>query len=110
VIRFDRDKVEAGATKLLEGLGVDLQDENFIGTPERLVRMYADLFEGLYREEELRGQIEHAIYNESYDQIIAVTNIRTTSACPHHLSFVRYTSSVGYIPKGKVIGASKLVG
>jgi GTP cyclohydrolase I len=108
-MEFDSSKIGRGAALIVEGLGVDGEDENFSGTPDRIVRALAELCRGLYNLAEIEA-ILAVTFPTSYDKMIAVANIETVGLCPHHLLPVEYTVHVGYIPgKGKpVLGASKI--
>lgn len=102
---IDKGIVEKYFSLLMsEGLGLDLSDPNLIGTPERVSRMYAELFSGL--NEELK--VMTSFPNESkYDEIVMMDNINFVSVCSHH--FLPFTGKawVAYIPNKRVLGASK---
>ncbi len=93
------DKIEAGVRMILEGLEVG-DDRNFDETPQRVAQVYAELF-----EPEPTGW---PVFDEDYTDEVILRGHRFYTLCPHHLLPVEIIASVGYIPHGKVIGASKL--
>ena len=108
-MNFSDDLIEYGVIKILCGLGVDLADPNFIGTPNRVVRAYKEMCAGLWAE----GEIEELFtktFPSTYDQMIVARDVSAVGLCPHHLLPVEYTIHVAYIPNGEgnVIGISKL--
>ena len=108
------ERIAEHTKKLLEILaeeyGLDLEDENFKGTPERVGRMYEEIFAGLGDTEKKVEEILDKAFPCSYSQIVLARNVRAYSVCPHHLLPVEYDIDVAYIPEpgGKVLGISKL--
>lgn len=98
---MDTNKIEAGARLILEGLGVDLADSNFAQTPHRVAKVYQELFQP--------PPTQWPVFDEDYTDMVIVRGHTFWTLCPHHLLPVRLVASVGYIPRGKVIGASKLL-
>jgi len=98
---MDIEKIEAGAGLILEGLGVDLSDSNFVQTPHRVAKVYQELFQP--------PATEWPVFDEDYTDMVIVRGHTFWTLCPHHLLPVKLVASVGYIPRGKVIGASKLI-
>jgi len=97
---MDKGKLIAGATLILEGLGVDLTDHNFASTPARMAEVYAELFEP--------KKTGWPVFDEKYTDIVIVKGHTFYTLCPHHMLPVEIRASVAYFPNGKVIGASKL--
>jgi GTP cyclohydrolase I len=89
-----------GVRILLEGMGVDLKDANFRGTPERVAKMYAEMLTPPHNN-------WTTFPAESADMII-IRNHNVTAICPHHLMPVDVTAYVGYIPNELTVGLSKL--
>lgn len=97
----DRRKFEEAARLILEGLGVDLSDENFRDTPKR----FADIWEEFAKGS--NSEVEEVLFTQKSDLVI-VSGIRAYSFCPHHLLPIEYKVHVAYRPSGKVIGLSKI--
>ena len=91
---------------VMEALGLDLDDPNLSGTPLRVARAYLELFSGLdpANEPELRTFPNV----EGYSQMVAVTDVPFHSLCAHHFLPFFGTAHVAYVPKGRVVGLSKL--
>jgi GTP cyclohydrolase IA len=104
---FDHDKLVAGARLLLEGLGLDIADPRIADTPERVARMYDEIFAGLLVDEEA---VIDKVFNEQHDELVMVRDISFVSVCEHHLVPFLGRAHVGYIPneQGQVTGLSKL--
>jgi GTP cyclohydrolase I len=98
---MDMDKIEAGACLILEGLGVDLSERNFVQTPHRVAKVYQELLQP--------PATEWPVVDEDYTNMVIVRGHTFWTLCPHHLLPVKMVASVGYIPRGKVIGAGKLI-
>ena len=96
---------------LFEKLGLDSEDPNLVGTPERIKRMFSELFIPEEAAKEIIKSIMERVFPTSYDGIVMVSNINTYSFCPHHLLPVEYEIDIAYIPgiiESKVLGLSKL--
>ena len=102
-----RRRIEASMLDIMETLGLDLEDDSLTETPRRIAKMYVDeIFSGLdYRKFPKITQIENKMQIE---QPVHVTDISLTSTCEHHFVTIDGTASVAYIPKGTVIGLSKI--
>lgn len=87
-----------------EGLGLDLSNPNLVGTPERVARMYQELFSGL--DTEFEG-VTSFPNDHNYDEIVLLDNIFFVSVCSHHFLPFYGKAWVAYIPSNKVMGASK---
>lgn len=94
-------KIEAATRLLLEGLEVDLSDHNFVDTPRRVAKAYAELFSP--------PDLDIPVFDERYTDMVLMRRHTFHTLCPHHLFPVKIQASVAYIPNGKVIGASKLL-
>ena len=98
--------LESAVRTLLEEIGEDADRDGLIGTPSRMRRMYAELTNG-YRTDpdEL---INRACFEVDYDEMVVVRDIEFYSLCEHHLLPFYGHAHVGYLPRGRVIGLSKI--
>ena len=87
-----------------EGLGSDLSDPNLTDTPKRIAKMYKEFFKGEGMPFEGLTVFPN---EENYDEIVLLDNIHFVSMCSHHFLPFYGLAWVAYIPKDKVIGASK---
>ncbi|MBW1296667.1 GTP cyclohydrolase I FolE [Aquimarina litoralis] len=93
--------------EIMKELGLDLTDDSLSGTPYRFAKMYVkELFYGLNPKN--RPKTSTFQNNYKYQKILVEQNINIDSACEHHFLPIVGTASVGYIPKDKVIGLSKI--
>lgn len=107
--QFDRNKIMQAVTMLIEAIGDDPNREGLKGTPDRVARMYEEIFEGMrFTNEEIAKMFNTCFESDSND-LVVVEHIPIFSYCEHHLALMyNMTVSIGYIPKGKVIGLSKV--
>ena len=97
------DELITNGTKMvLEGLGVNIQDENFKDTPNRVLKGFKHTLQGHFVDidEELKKIFSKA-FPSTYEGVIAERTIRCFSKCPHHLETVEYTINVGYVSDKK---------
>ncbi len=87
-------------------IGEDPQREGLLKTPERTAKAMLDITRG-YHEDPL-SVARQAIFEYGGSQMVIVRNIEFHSICEHHLLPFFGKLSIGYIPKGKMIGLSKL--
>lgn len=107
---FDEQRIVSAWETVLECLGIDYKnDPNFTETPQRIAKMYGELFAGLLDGDldELEGHITKT-FPSTYHGIVAIKNIVVWGTCPHHFLPVEYVVDVGYIPNQSVLGLSKL--
>src|SRR6478735_8351933 len=100
------DATEAAVRTLLAEMGEDPERPGLLGTPERVSRMYQELTSG-YRTD-ADGLINGASYEVDYDEMVVVRDIEFYSLCEHHLLPFFGLVHVGYLPRGTVIGLSKI--
>lgn len=102
---IDLDRIVAAVREILLAIGEDPNRPGLQGTPERVARMYQELFVGL-REDPTRHF--RALFEEEYDEMVVVRDIAFHSMCEHHLLPFMGKAHVAYIPRGKLVGISKL--
>lgn len=103
---FDEDQIEAATLQILNAVGEDPEREGLLRTPHRVAGAYQELLAG-YRTDPLK-LLNNAVFEEEYDSMVVVRDIEFYSLCEHHmLPFIGH-AHVAYLPKGKVIGLSKI--
>lgn len=102
---IDESKIREGVRLMLEGIGEDPSREGLLETPERIARMYREIFGGL--EQQAAEPLARTFHTESAD-IVLEKDITFYSTCEHHLLPFYGKAHVAYIPDGKVVGLSKL--
>ena len=100
------DQVEAAVRSILEGVGEDPDRDGLKDTPARVARMYEELLQGYHTDP--IALINGALFEVDYDEMVVVKDIEYYSLCEHHLVPFYGVAQVAYIPRGKVIGLSKL--
>jgi len=98
--------VEDAVREILLEIGEDPTRSGLVGTPDRVHRMYAELTAGYHVDPE--RLVNGAIYDIAYSEMVLVKDIPFYSLCEHHLLPFFGQAAVAYIPKGKVIGLSKI--
>lgn len=101
----DREKVEQAVRLLLEGIGEDVSREGLTETPQRIARMYEEIFGGM---EEDAAQHLQKIFTVENNEMVVEKDITFYSMCEHHMLPFFGKVHVAYIPDGKVAGLSKL--
>ena len=102
---MDSNKIEEGVRLILEGIGEDLGREGLQGTPNRISRMYEEIFAGLKETPEEYLKTTFTVDN---NEMVIEKDITFYSMCEHHLLPFYGKAHVAYIPDGKVVGLSKL--
>lgn len=102
---IDKQKIEAAVRLLLEGIGEDLTREGLLETPERIARMYAELYAGM--EEDAGTHLSKQFQADSTEMVLE-KDIVFYSTCEHHLLPFYGKAHIAYIPNGSVVGLSKL--
>jgi len=90
---------------LSQGLGLDLTDPNLAETPQRIARMYEELFAGVGKEFDGFTLFPNT---KNYDELIISERIDFVSVCSHHFLPFQGSAFFGYIPDRYVVGLSKL--
>ncbi len=102
---IDLDRIRRAVREILIAVGEDPEREGLRETPDRVARMYAEVFQGLHQDPRIHLKKS---FTQKYDEILLIRDIRMVSFCEHHLLPVVGQAHVAYIPNGKVIGLSKI--
>ena len=107
--QFDRKKIMQAVTMLIEAIGDDPEREGLKGTPDRVARMYEEIFEGMRFTNDQIATMFGTCFESDSNDLVVVKNIPIFSYCEHHMALMyNMEVSIGYIPNGKVIGLSKI--
>ena len=100
------DEIAHHFSKIMEVLELDLTDPHLKDTPERVGRMYLEIFRGLQADAD--PKITVFPNEEKYSNMVVVSNIDYFSVCSHHMIPFFGQAHVAYIPSEKIIGLSKI--
>jgi len=103
---LDHDSIVKAVHDILKSIGEDPEREGLLRTPERVAKAYQELLSG-YRTDPIE-LLNEAIFEVSYDEMVIVRDIEFYSMCEHHMLPFLGRAHVAYLPKGKVIGLSKI--
>lgn len=98
--------LEGAVRTLLGEIGEDPTRDGLVRTPERMRRMYGELTAGYRTDPD--ALINGACFEVDYDEMVVVRDIEFYSLCEHHLLPFYGRAHVGYLPRGRVIGLSKI--
>ncbi len=101
----DLERIRKAVREILFAVGEDPDREGLLETPDRVARMYAEVFSGLHTDPK---QYLKKHFTQKYDEMVLVRDIRYESFCEHHLLPFTGVAHVAYIPDGRVIGLSKI--
>lgn len=101
----NKEKIEEAVRLLLEGIGEDCNREGLKETPERVARMYEEIFAGMEQE---AGEHLAKTFLAENNEMVLEKDISFYSTCEHHLMPFYGKVHIAYIPDGRVVGISKL--
>jgi GTP cyclohydrolase I len=101
----DLDRIRKAVREILLAVGEDPDREGLLETPDRVARMYAEVFQGLHQDPRIHLT---KLFTQKYDEIVLIRDIRFSSFCEHHLLPFSGVGHVAYLPNGKVVGLSKI--
>ena len=102
--------IKDSVRNILIALGDDPSREGLLDTPDRVARMYDEVFEGMrYSNAEIAEMFNKCFDEEKTSDLVFVKDIETFSYCEHHIALMyNMKISIAYLPNGRVIGLSKL--
>jgi GTP cyclohydrolase I len=103
---IDRDKVKEAVEQIILAIGEDPTREGLLGTPDRIAHMYEEIFRGL--DEDPRDILAVGFEDEKHEEMVVLKDIPFYSMCEHHFLPFHGLAHVGYIPRGRLVGVSKL--
>ncbi len=101
----DQYKIREAVRLLLEGIGEDPLREGLLETPDRIARMYSEIFAGM--DEDAKQHLSK-VFTVDDSEMVLEKDIVFYSMCEHHMLPFYGVAHVAYIPNGKVVGLSKL--
>jgi GTP cyclohydrolase I len=100
------EQMSAHYAGIITGVGEDLHREGLVKTPERAAKAMAYLCRGY--EQDLDSVVNGAVFSSDNDDMVIVKDIELYSLCEHHVLPFIGRAHVAYLPRGKVIGLSKV--
>ena len=102
---IDKDAVQQAVRTILLAMGEDPAREGLAATPRRVAEMYAEIFWGMDQDPETFLEVG---FEEDHEEMVLLRDIPFYSMCEHHLLPFHGLAHVAYIPRGRVVGISKL--
>lgn len=99
------NKIEKAVGMILEAIGEDPNREGLVETPERIAKMYQEIFSGIGADPKKHIKLFH---EENHQEMVIVREIPFYSMCEHHMLPFFGTIDIAYIPNKKITGISKL--
>jgi len=101
----DQAAVRDAVRRIIEAIGEDPSREGLLDTPRRIAEMYEELFTGLHKDPR---EVLSTSFQESHREMVILKNIPFYSLCEHHFLPFHGQAHVGYVPQGRIVGASKI--
>jgi GTP cyclohydrolase I len=102
---YDEARAAAAVRELLIALGEDPDREGLKETPARVAKAFKENFEGLWKSPE---EVLTTTFDIGHEELVIIRDIEVFSHCEHHLTPFHGVAHVGYIPRGKITGLSKV--
>jgi GTP cyclohydrolase IA len=103
---IDTAAIESAVLGMLRAFGEDPEREGLKNTPKRVANMYPELLSGYHADP--TKLVNGALFTVDYDDMVIVRDIEFYSLCEHHMLPFLGRAHVAYIPRGQVIGLSKI--
>jgi GTP cyclohydrolase I len=102
---LDHDRIRRAVREILAAVGEDPDREGLLETPDRVARMYAEVFGGLREDPSVHLT---KTFSQEHEDMVLVKDIEFSSMCEHHLLPFIGKAHIGYLPDKRVVGLSKL--
>jgi GTP cyclohydrolase I len=104
-LAVDHERIRKAVREILAAIGENPDREGLLETPDRVARMYAEIFSGLHSD-----PAEHLqkMFTQKQDEMVLVKDIEFSSCCEHHLLPFIGKAHIAYLPNGRIVGLSKL--
>jgi GTP cyclohydrolase IA len=104
-VEIDQERIARAVREIIEAIGENPGREGLIETPERIGRLYAELFSGLAQDP---LDVLRRSFDEEHKEMVILKDIPFYSLCEHHFLPFHGSAHVGYVPEGRIVGVSKL--
>lgn len=104
-LKVDHARLRSAVREILVAVGEDPDREGLLDTPDRVARMYAEIFAGLRTDPAIFLQ---RTFTQKHDEMVLVKDIEFASSCEHHLLPFFGKAHIAYLPDGQIVGLSKL--
>lgn len=101
----DQERIRKAVREILIAVGENPDREGLLETPDRVARMYGEVFGGLHTDPAVHL---HKTFTQKTDNMVLVKDIEFASCCEHHLLPFIGKAHIAYLPNGRVVGLSKL--
>jgi GTP cyclohydrolase I len=102
---MDHEKIQQAVRMILEAVGEDPDREGLRDTPRRVAEMYEEILAGISQD---AGHFLDVTFEEHHKEMVVLQNIPLHSLCEHHMLPFYGLVHIGYIPRGRIVGVSKL--
>jgi GTP cyclohydrolase I len=103
---IDREAISKAVREIISAIGEDATREGLVDTPTRIAQMYAEVFSGLGQDP--KEILAVCFEDEKHEEMVVLKDIPFYSMCEHHFLPFHGLAHVGYIPRGRLVGISKL--
>src|SRR5512135_2377030 len=104
---MDQERIKRAVSEIIAAIGDDESREGLRETPRRIAEMYAEIFDGL--EQDPISILNDVTFDSGgHQEMVILKDIPFYSTCEHHFLPFHGVAHVGYIPKGRVAGVSKI--
>jgi GTP cyclohydrolase IA len=104
-VGIDQERIARAVREIIEAIGENPGREGLLETPERIGRLYAELFSGLAQDP---LDVLRRGFDEEHKEMVILKDIPFYSLCEHHFLPFHGSAHVGYVPEGRIVGVSKL--
>ena len=102
---IEEESIRKAVVSIIEAIGEDKDREGLVETPRRIAKMYTEIFSGMSCDPRKELQIG---FEEGHHEMVIFKDIAFYSMCEHHFLPFYGFAHIGYIPNGRVVGASKM--
>jgi GTP cyclohydrolase I len=103
---IDQEAISKAVREIISAIGEDGSREGLVDTPTRIAQMYAEVFSGLGQDP--KEILSVGFDDEKHEEMVVLKDIPFYSMCEHHFLPFHGLAHVGYIPRGRLVGISKL--